>query len=99
MTAIRSMSDRLERALGLGSATFVGLGSILGPRVFVTLSLDVGVAALRWCSLSAFCGTLSDGGADQVKTVPRPTIFCKSWLGEEFCITFISSALIVRCRI
>lgn len=38
------MSDRLERALGLPGATFVGLGSILGTGVFVSLGIAAGVA-------------------------------------------------------
>jgi APA family basic amino acid/polyamine antiporter len=38
------MSDRLERELGLPGATFVGLGSILGTGVFVSLGIAAGVA-------------------------------------------------------
>lgn len=37
------MSERLERALGLPGATFVGLGSILGTGVFVSLGIAAGI--------------------------------------------------------
>ena len=37
------MNRRLSRELGLGGATFVGLGSILGTGVFVSLGIAAGV--------------------------------------------------------